>query len=62
MMTLTIQDEDGVPRTIDSIDAKVATVADLLAASPSKRGRVLLNGEALPADSSLEGRAVAKEW
>lgn len=61
MMTLTIQDEDGVPRTIDSIDAKVATVADLLAASPSKRGRVLLNGEALPADSSLESCGISED-
>ncbi len=52
MLSLTLHDGDGVACTIDA--QLTDTVADLLAASPNnKRGRLLVNGEALPADLSL---------
>lgn len=53
MLTLTFHDEDGVAHTIDA--QATDTVADLLATSSpnNKRGRMLLNGEPLPADVSL---------
>jgi hypothetical protein len=52
MLSLTFRDVDGVACTV--VVQPTDTVADMLAASPScKRGRLLMNGEALPADVSL---------